>query len=141
VSWKEISKSKGYKSLKEAYTKGLSDSFRGKKELYDNFQWIINRAKHYAHYNNVSLEQVLSEWEEKRTYGILNYYQDCRQPKHHEKILKRMGLKGRIKNIKNDKWYNKDDASIAIKRAIKQERKKNLKDKPRWSMERKKRGY
>jgi len=79
INWKELAKSKGYKSLKM----NISDTaiFSNKKEDYKKFQWVINRAKHYANYTELSIETILDSWESKRSYSWVNYYQDCNQPR------------------------------------------------------------
>ena len=77
---------------------------RDKKELYDHFQWVINRAKHYANFINTPIENVLNDWEEKRKYWWLNYYQDGNQPKFYSNSLKKIGIKGRNKH--REKYYN-----------------------------------
>ena len=148
INWKQLAKSSGYKSLKAAYIKSAmqagrsANPMRDKKELYANFQWVINRAKHYADHLNRSIESILNEWEEKRTYGILNYYQDCRQPKFNSRSLEPAGIRSIRKYYK--KSYRNDP--IRIKERIKsfieyQQRNKPKNDKPRWSASRKRRGY
>ena len=43
-------------------------------------EWILNRADMYAQYCGVSREDVLTSWEQSRSYWYMNYYQDCNQP-------------------------------------------------------------
>jgi len=46
----------------------------------DKFNWIIERAKHYAEKLNMSIVEVLDSWEKNRDYWYMNYYQDANQP-------------------------------------------------------------
>ena len=148
IDWKQAAKSPGYKSLKAAYIKSVMRAgkekhpMRDKAELYKNFQWVICRAKHYAEHLNWTIESVLVEWEAKRTYGVLNYYQDCRQPKFHSGHKKPVGVKGIRKLYKKNCNDDPVCAKKEIKRFIEYQKKNNpVKDKTRWSAARKKRGY
>ncbi len=150
INWKHLATTKGYKSLKATYIKAVQNAvkqkrpMRDKKEYLKQFNWIINRAKHHAYTHNIPIETILDIWESKRDYGWLNYYQDNRQPKFTSKCLKPTGIKGTRKYYKNDKWTKNDP--VIIKKRMKSFiswfcKNKTKKDKPRWSMERKKRGY
>ena len=148
IDWKQVSKSPGYKSLKAEYIKRVMQAskqkhpMRDKAELYKNFQWVINRAKHYAEHLNRDIENILSEWERKRTYGVLNYYGDCRQPKFNSGSKKQIGIKGTRKLYKKTYRHNPAYIREAVKIFIEcQQRNDPGKDKPRWSAARKKRGY
>ena len=139
IDWKHLATTTGYKSLKEAYISDVQNKHRSKKESLRKFQWVINRAKHYAHHTGKSMEAILNEWEAKRDYWWLNYYQSGRQPKFHSDSTKTMGLRGMIKYCKNS--YRHDHARrrlriIELKRTLREK-----KTKPRWGMRRKKRGY
>lgn len=46
----------------------------------DKFKWVIDRAKHYGEKLNMDWMSVLDEWEKRRDYWYMNYYQDCNQP-------------------------------------------------------------
>lgn len=91
INWKDLAASPGYISLKGAYIKDVQDAskeklkgrkpIRDKKEFLRHFNWVICRAKHYAYHLGRDVSSVLDEWESKRTYWWLNYYQDCQQPK------------------------------------------------------------
>lgn len=119
IDWKHLATTTGYKSLKAAYIRDVQGSrrqkhpLRRKAEFLRKFQWVISRAKHYAYHTGESIESILNSWEEKRNYWWLNYYQECNQPKFHS-------------------------YSIETKRANKD---KSKKEKTRWPMARKKRGY
>jgi hypothetical protein len=90
LDWKEISQSEGYRSLKAAYTRDVQECnksvqrehrpMRKKAEFFEKFQWVVSRAIHYAHHQSRSVSEVLTEWEAKRRYWWLNYYQECNQP-------------------------------------------------------------
>lgn len=150
IDWKHLATTVGYKSLKATYIKAVQDAARQKRPMRDKaeflrkFQWVISRAKHYASHTSKSIEVVLNEWEEKRTYCWLNFYQDCSQPKFHSNFKKPMGVKGTRKYYKNDSWYKNDPVRIRdrMKSFIAYfNTNKPKKAKPRWSMARKKRGY
>lgn len=104
--WKYLIQTAGYKSLKSTYIKTVQDKWatdRSKKEAYTHFQWIIGRAKHYAHHTGKPIGQILNEWEHKRTYCWKNFYQDYNQPKFHSKSVKRKQRKGITKKTKQ-RW-------------------------------------
>lgn len=46
----------------------------------DKFKWTVDRAKHYAEKLGLDWMDVLTSWEENRTYWYMNYYQDANQP-------------------------------------------------------------
>lgn len=87
IDWKHVSQSPGYKSLKAAYIRDVTDAgkrknpMRDKAEFLKHFNWVINRAKHYAHKKGVTIDVILNKWEEDRSYWWLNYYQESKQPK------------------------------------------------------------
>ena len=84
IDWKQVSKSAGYRSLKAAYISDVTayrSRGRSKATYLKHFNWVISRAKHYSAKTGRSLIEILDEWEAKRTYCWLNYYQDCNQRK------------------------------------------------------------
>lgn len=46
----------------------------------DTYKWIIDRAMHYAKKLDIEYLEVLDQWEERRTYWYMNYYQEAQQP-------------------------------------------------------------
>ena len=150
IDWKHLAKTDGYKSLKAAYIKSVMDAeksrarghrpMRDKAEFLELFNWVIARAKHYAHHTSKPIDTVLTEWESKRDYWWLNYYQDCRQPKFHSNSKKPISMGGMRKLITLDGFYRNDKKAKArrIVDCISREQKKNSsKVKQRWSMDRK----
>jgi len=124
IDWKRLARTDGYKSLKACYINDMRKvskepcprwdrgrKMRNKKVFLEKFNWVISRAKHYAHHTGKTIEKVLNEWESGDRYWWLNRYQDARQPKIHSDSLKK-------KSIQESK-----------------------KIKPRWDSGRKKRGY
>ncbi|GEK52317.1 hypothetical protein [Vreelandella venusta] len=87
IDWKAVSRSPGYQSLKAAYMQDVQESkkhqnpMRDKEEFLTKFRWVIGRAMHYAERQGRSIEEVLNEWEAKRDYWWLNFYQEGKQPK------------------------------------------------------------
>lgn len=146
VDWKYFSQTKGYKSLKEAY---MSDArragkearpMRSKGELYEKFQWVISRCFHYAQALNKQPWDVLDEWESKRDYWWLNYYQESRQPKiRPESISKKpMHIRGIKKYYKSGLFrYSNTRVNARIGDHLRNQRTK----KPRWTEKRKSLGY
>lgn len=69
----------GYESLKAAVevdrNKYTNDSGYQKK-----FDWVIDRAKHYGEKLDLDWQDVLTSWENDRSYWYMNYYQDSNQP-------------------------------------------------------------
>lgn len=43
-------------------------------------KYLRNKTKEYSDALNISQEDILKAWEERRTYSAINYYQDCNQP-------------------------------------------------------------
>ena len=62
------------------------------------YAWVLQRAQQYADFLGKTRDEVIAAWEEKRTYGALNYYQNCNQPE----IGKAEGLV----ILKYDDWVN-----------------------------------
>lgn len=98
VDWKLVCQSAGYKSIRKQYAKTLSSANRSKqrhnqsmkydlKECTTKFAWIISRAIHYAHHKQTTVDLILNEWEEKRTYSWRSYYGDQNFPKLNPKSL------------------------------------------------------
>jgi len=98
-NWKEIHKCSGYRSLKAEYIRNVQNAearrrrghrpMRDKAEYLKHFNWIIGRAKHYAHETGLPITWILNLWESKRKYCWLNFYQNNCQPKFHSKSIKR----------------------------------------------------
>lgn len=63
----------GIKTKCVANTKCFHD-FCGK------FKWIMDRAEMYAKLTKKTKEEVLTAWEEQRTYWYMNFYQESNQP-------------------------------------------------------------
>jgi hypothetical protein len=89
INWKHLATTPGYRSLKAAYIRDVQKAtrsarpMRDKTEFLKKFIWVIGRAKHYAQHFEVPIAIILNEWESKRNYWWLNYYQECNQPKFH----------------------------------------------------------
>jgi hypothetical protein len=149
INWKQVAASPGYKSLKAAYVRDVQKSgtyrsrfgtkpLREKEEFLKLFNWVIARAKHYAHHLQCPIEDVLNKWEEGRgNHWWLNYYQNCHQPKFHGDKLKYPGVVSERKRLKQQS-LSRRYKRLAILRALQSARPKRTK-KPRWSVDRKKR--
>lgn len=145
IDWKHLATTTGYRSLKTAYINDVQKAakqkhpMRNKSEFLRTFQWVINRAKHYAYHTGKSIEVILNEWEEKRDYWWLGYYQDSNQPRFHSNSKMVMGSRGMRKHYKHS--YRHDPARGAERLKDFMTKDKSKKTKPRWDMRRKKRGY
>lgn len=142
VDWKLFSKTPGYKSLKEAYMRDSREAgkekrpMRNKEEFYKHFQWVIARCLHYASKQNRQPWDVLNDWESKRTYWWLNYYQDGNQPKIRPESVSRtdMRIRGMKKYYKNGLFPDSNNRiNLRISNYLKDKRAK----KARWEKERK----
>jgi hypothetical protein len=142
IDWKHLATTPGYKSLKAAYVKDVQEAakqkspMRKKDEFLRQFNWIINRAKHYSYQTGKSIETILNEWEEVRQGWWFGYYQNSRQPKFHSNSIKNKGIRGVCKYYKNCCF----SAPRAVQRArqrIAVEKRKQSQKKSRWSMARK----
>ncbi len=67
------------------------------------YKWVIDRAQMYADVLECTLEEVITAWEEQRSYWYMNFYQECNQPE-----IKTGG----IKVIKLDDWLKEAEANF-----------------------------
>lgn len=144
IDWKTVAGSPGYKSMKAAVAKEAATSAgygrKRDKRYEETFRFAINRAKHYAHRLNKPIEEVLNEWESKRKYCFLNYYQSCNFPKFHSNNCKPMKLRGTKKYYKRENWLDPKRKRERIFQMIQwYQRQESTKDKKRWDNERKRR--
>lgn len=75
---KSIEECDGYKKLSAAVENNLKE--REGIRCQKKFDWVIERAKHYAEKTGLEAADILDAWENHRTYWYMNYYQDCNQP-------------------------------------------------------------
>lgn len=114
IDWKYVATTPGYKSLKAAYIKDARNAAKQehpmrKKEVFlELFNWVICRAKHYAHKLDVPIDHILNKWEKDRTYWWLNYYQPGKQSKLHSKSLHYRKWKGLPKSKKHPARWSAD---------------------------------
>ncbi|WP_417536305.1 hypothetical protein [Methylophaga sp.] len=144
VDWKFFSKTPGYKSLKEAYMHDCRRAgkearpMRNKDEYYKKFQWVIARCLHYASKQNRTPWDVLNEWESKRTYWWINFYQDCNQPKIMPESISRKDM--HIRGLKKYyKYCRFPDSNNRINQRITEHLKAKRTKKARWTIEKKSR--
>lgn len=157
INWKIVAQSYGYKRLKATMIQDIQNAarqiqrghrpMRSKEYFHKHFNWIINRAKSYSEFYRLPLEFILNDWESKRTYCWLNYYQECRQPKPNlSGLVKPKSLstlrKEDIKRIRNAPDKLKRIESInkryfAISINLKKGLSKKVGKKARWTKEQK----
>lgn len=111
------------------------------------FRWAIGRAIHYAHVCGVTLNTILNDWEEKRTYKFISYYSNHHFPKLHNNTRKPVGLRACIKAIRKDTWYSQEKNGRVCSEIMRFDaiKRKQRDKKPRWTPEYrrriKRRGY
>lgn len=77
-----ITKMTGKEKLKAAVEKDANQErdVRSSQEYWNKYNWVLQRAEHYAEKTGLSSEEILNAWEEDRTYWYMNYYQEANQP-------------------------------------------------------------
>lgn len=55
---------------------------------WNQFNWVLNRANHYAEITGLSKSTFLNFWEEDRKYWYMNYYSEENQPSINSKMVK-----------------------------------------------------
>lgn len=150
VDWKSVSQSAGYKSIRKVYAYTLSSANRSKQrhnhsmkydlaECTKKFSWIIARAIHYAHYKQTTVDVILNEWEEKRSYNWRSYYSDNNFPKLKPKSphVARPSIKTYyLRTYRREPVKRKQMYCVELKR-IDALRSKRKDSKPRWSKSKK----
>jgi hypothetical protein len=82
INWKQVSKSRGYISLKNEYIKDVQKAnmqkrpMRGKDEFRRHFKKAIAIAQKCSDATGESLQGILIYFEQDRSGWWLNYYQD-----------------------------------------------------------------
>lgn len=154
IDWKHLATTEGYISLKKAYIRDVQgaakEKQRGRRPMRDKavflklFNWVIARAKHYAEFTGRPIHEILNEWEAKRDYWWLNYYQECNQPKlFNSPNIKPIGIRGTIKYYKTSKWYvgEPERATRSLQKCLHELALMARTKKAKWTAERKKRGW
>jgi len=146
IDWKHLATTPGYMSMKAAVAEEAKCTAKWKHKpdprYVESFNFAINRAKHYAHHNNVPIENVLNNWELNRTFNFISYYTNHHFPKLHNKSLKPCGIRGNLKRCKKQRYYSvtekrdRRDCMLRTLQAFNQD--KRIK-KPRWYKGRKRR--
>lgn len=63
------------------HPEGCCDCGKGCSHRYcDKFRWAVDRAKEYEEATCIDWKDILTDWENNRTYWYMNYYQECNQP-------------------------------------------------------------
>ncbi len=138
IDWKHLATTRGYRKLKQAMIEDIHAGHRSKQELHDKFNWVICRAKHYAHRLNKPIEDVLNEWEDAREVWWIRYYSNHHQSKIVDVPTQPRSLRGAIRRYKNRKFRKKSTRSVRDLSFIWELQKQNsMKVKPRWSNEKK----
>ena len=74
MNWKQVSASPGYRSLKSAMINDIQEAerlklrtgryFRSPEEYRRTFRFAVGRAMHYAHHTDLSVIEILDQWEQ-----------------------------------------------------------------------------
>ncbi|MBM7717642.1 hypothetical protein MXL46_11600 [Heyndrickxia sporothermodurans] len=78
VKVKPIGREKLKRTIQE--TIDSKRSFSTEEQLWQKFNWIIERAEHYAQKTGLDTDEILNAWEEQRNYSWENFYQEANQP-------------------------------------------------------------
>jgi hypothetical protein len=145
IDWKVVSQSAGYISIKKAYAAQLSSANRSNQkwkhdkswnleEAKKRFAWIIARAVHYAYHKQTTVDVILNQWEEKRTYSWGSYYGDQTFPKldkNSEHVAQRSAKSWALKEYPNDPVKRKERYFSYLLREARDKRKRKG-SKARW---------
>lgn len=77
----------GYKKLVAAveHDEATDHYFKTRGRYFHDYRakllWTVERAKHYAEKLSLDPAALLDQWESKRRYWYMNYYQDANQPR------------------------------------------------------------
>jgi hypothetical protein len=82
---RQIEECEGYRKLLAAIESDEQKS-PGFHDYRAKFEWVIERALHYAERTGLDAADILDRWEEGRNYWYMNYYQDAEQPLLNEKV-------------------------------------------------------
>jgi hypothetical protein len=87
VTCDPIEECAGYKKLLAAveHDETTDHDFKTRGRYFHDYRakllWTVERAKHYAEKLSLDPAALLDQWESKRTYWYMNYYQDANQPR------------------------------------------------------------
>lgn len=75
----ELEKCEGYIKLREKANSNIQHGW-GEAGVNKKFDWVIERAKHYADKLDLPINDILISWVNDCNYSFVNYFQDCNQP-------------------------------------------------------------
>jgi len=80
-----IEECEGYKKLLAAVEADEAKDPRNHGRYFHDYReklsWAVERAKHYGEKLGLDPAALLDQWESKRRYWYMNYYQDAQQPR------------------------------------------------------------
>lgn len=134
IDWKHLASTEGYKSLKNELC-GINR--HRKAEYLRKFNWVIARAKHYAQFQDRTLEEVLNEWEKNRNGWWLGHYKESAQPRLNKSdSVRPKGHNSVINKYKNGS--RTEYKKIRVLDYMREVARKSRTKKPKWSSARKK---
>lgn len=86
ITCDQIEECAGFKKLLAAveHDEATDHDFKTRGRYFHDYRakllWTVERAKHYAEKLSLDPAAVLDQWESKRRYWYMNYYQDANQP-------------------------------------------------------------
>jgi hypothetical protein len=87
VTCEPIEECAGFKKLLAAveHDEATDHDFKTRGRYFHDYRgkllWTVERAKHYAEKLSLDPAALLDQWESKRSYWYMNYYQDANQPR------------------------------------------------------------
>jgi hypothetical protein len=75
----ELIKCEGYIKLRKLADKNIESGWE-KDRINKKFEWVIERAKHYAERLDLPINDILKSWVDNCNYSFVNYFQDANQP-------------------------------------------------------------
>ena len=75
-----IEDSEGYRKLKAAVYADENSGWSLSARL-ETLTFAVERARHYEEHTGIPAGEILTDWENRRSFWYMNYYQDANQPK------------------------------------------------------------
>lgn len=70
----------GKAKLKAAVDQDIKNKSKSPTECLAKYEWVLQRAEHYAEKTGLTSDEIIDAWENQRNYWYMNYYQDANQP-------------------------------------------------------------
>lgn len=74
-----LEKCEGYLKLRKIADRNIEGGWE-QERVNPKFDWVIQRAEHYAEKLNLPIDDILIAWADSCNYSFMNYFQDANQP-------------------------------------------------------------